>query len=82
MFIENPDGTISLGLTNERLSIDEFERLQALMPCVGWIGMLFPRPEDITNSSYVPSSNHKEFLKNYESDSTAFLKIKKKDKDN
>ena len=46
------------------------------MPDVEWVGMMYPRPYDITNSSYRPSEDHATFLQNYEADPTRFLTYK------
>lgn len=76
-FREKPDGTISVGDSEVRLTVEQFRKLQALMPQVGWIGIYFPRPIDISNPSYQPSADHAEFLKNYANDPSKFLSFNK-----
>jgi hypothetical protein len=71
---ENSDGSITVEPSTAKLSVEEFARLQALMPEARWFGIVFPRPEDILNPSYVPTEEHAEFLKNYAANPGKFLK--------
>lgn len=54
MVIENKDGTVCLENSKQRYTPEEFEKLKALMPGVGWIRFAIVRPEQITNDKYVP----------------------------
>lgn len=74
-FKENPDGSVRVD--DKNLTLKEFKKLQALMPGAKWAGMMYPRPEVITNYAYVPSVDHATFLENYKADPTKFLTTKK-----
>lgn len=76
-FHEQPDGTVTIGDSEVRLTVVEFRKLQVLMPGVGWVGFSYPRPEDIANDSYKPYPEHAEFLENYKQDPSKFLTFKK-----
>lgn len=76
-FREKPDGSYCIGDSEVRLTVEQFRKLQALMPQVGWLGFYYPRPEDILNDAYKPSEDHAEFLKNYEKDKSKFLTLNK-----
>lgn len=80
-FHEQPDGTVTIGDSAVRLTVEEFGNLKALMPSVEWFGFAYPRPEEILNDAYVPSPDHAEFLKNYESDPMKFLTFNKPEED-
>lgn len=75
-FKENPDG--SLRVDGKDLNLNEFKKLQILMPRVQWTGFMYPRPEQITNYAYEPSVDHAAFLENYKADPTKFLTTKPK----
>lgn len=71
LFRENPDGSVQVDGKN--LTLVEFTKLQLLMPGRKWMGIMYPRPEEITNYAYEPSANHAAFLENYKADPSKFL---------
>lgn len=74
-YFENPDGSVTVG--DKVLTVGELEKLKVLMPDAHWLGILYARPEDITNPSYEPSPDHAEFLENYAKDPAQFLTFNK-----
>lgn len=74
-FHENTDGSVEIDGKNFKL--EEFWKLQRLMPTMRWVGIMYPRPEVITNYAYQPSADHAAFLENYKKDPSKFLKLNK-----
>ena len=53
LVVKNDDGTYSIERRQERYTEEEFKKIQALMPDFGWILIVRPTPEEITNPRYV-----------------------------
>lgn len=51
--IQNIDGSFCIEQSKERFTAEEFEKIQSLMPAFGWIIIVRPKPEEITNPAYV-----------------------------